>query len=166
MGAVVITLNEEAAIEGCLQSLSLADEIIVVDSGSTDDTRSIAQRMGALVIVQPWLGYSEQRNFGLSAITSDWVLYLDADERLSIEALRQLRNAIDEAPDDVTAFALDSDEYFLGDFLRHGGFGPGQTNWKVRAWRRGSGAFHGDVHERLLLDRGRPAMALWKLPCA
>src|ERR1044071_7949356 len=83
--ATIITFNEEDRIVECLASLSCCDEIIVVDSGSTDRTRDFAKAKGASVIERPWEGYSKQKNFAAGQARNDWILSIDADERLSIE---------------------------------------------------------------------------------
>jgi glycosyltransferase involved in cell wall biosynthesis len=155
LAVLVITLNEADNISDCIDSVHGVDEVIVVDSGSTDGTPAVARRHGATVVEKPWSGFSDQRNYAAGLATSEWLMYLDADERLAPGTLNELRDAIDGRPDGTCAFAVDSLEYFLGSFLRHGGFGKGQTNWKVRVWKRGAGSFEGSVHERLALTEGR-----------
>src|ERR1051326_9063544 len=83
--ATVITFNEEDCIVECLASLSCCDEVIVVDSGSTDRTSDLAKAKGARVIVHSWEGYSKQKNFAADQAQNDWILSIDADERLSME---------------------------------------------------------------------------------
>src|ERR1043165_15092 len=90
--ATIITLNEADNIRAACESVSFADEIIVVDSESTDNTREIAAECGARVIVNPWPGFAEQKQFAAEAATHDWIFSLDADERLSEE----LRKSIDK----------------------------------------------------------------------
>ena len=88
--ALIITLNEEARIAEAIASLSCADEVIVVDSGSSDRTREIAQVRGARVVEHAWEGYSKQKNFAASQAANDWILSVDADERLSIELANEI----------------------------------------------------------------------------
>src|SRR5437016_11838529 len=83
--ATIITYNEEDHIVECIASLSCCDEVIVVDSGSTDKTRELAMAQGARVIEHAWEGYSRQKNFAAVQARNDWILSIDADERLSIE---------------------------------------------------------------------------------
>src|SRR5207249_10512056 len=85
ISATIITLNETDRIAEAIGSLSCCDEVIVVDSGSTDQTREIARARGARVIERPWEGYSKQKNFAAEQAHNDWILSIDADERLSIE---------------------------------------------------------------------------------
>src|SRR5207249_10104784 len=88
--ATIITLNEEDRIAETIGSLSCCDEVLVVDSGSTDRTREIARSRGARVIEHPWQGYSKQKNFAARQARNDWILSIDADERLSIELADEL----------------------------------------------------------------------------
>src|SRR5574343_565875 len=83
LSVAIITLNAASHLEACLQSARFADEIVVVDSGSTDGTQPLAERYGARVIAQPWLGFGPQKQFAVDAARHDWVLCLDADERLT-----------------------------------------------------------------------------------
>ena len=153
ISATVITHDEAKNIGVCLRSLRWVDEIVVVDSGSTDGTVALAEEFGARVFERKWTGYSDQRNFAIDQCTGDWILYLDADERLSegfeTEA-RRIERLGDAAAD---GYWVNSLEFFLGDFLRHGGFGLHQPNRKIRLWRSTPGArFHGNVHERVRVD--------------
>src|ERR1044071_4625390 len=88
--ATIITFNEEDRIVECLASLSCCDEVIVVDCGSSDNTRELAQCRGARVFERPWDGYSKQKNFAAVQATHDWILSIDADERLSIELAAEI----------------------------------------------------------------------------
>ncbi len=85
LSVAIITLNAASQLEACLQSVRFADEIVVVDSGSTDGTPALAERCGARVIQQEWLGFGPQKQFAVAAATHDWVLCLDADERVTRE---------------------------------------------------------------------------------
>src|SRR5487761_2641492 len=98
LSVILITKNEAANIRDCLQSVSWADEIIVVDSGSTDDTTSIAREMGAQVYVHPdWPGFGPQKNRALGYAGKDWVFSIDADERVTPELRAELEHAMREA---------------------------------------------------------------------
>ena len=83
LSVAIITLNAASQVEACLQSARFADEIVVVDSGSTDGTQALAERHGARVIQQDWLGFGAQKQFAVEAARHDWVLCLDADERVT-----------------------------------------------------------------------------------
>lgn len=145
--AVVITLNEEEQIAGCLESLSFANEIVVVDSGSTDGTVSIAQRYTDRVYSRDWVGFSEQRNFGASLASYDWVLSIDADERVSSrlasEICERLRNTTS------AGFRCRVREWMFGGWIDHGGWGAARY---LRLYRRSAGQWNGTVHERVKTD--------------
>jgi glycosyltransferase involved in cell wall biosynthesis len=152
ISAIVICKDEEANISGCLESLAWCDEIVVVDAMSTDQTARIAEGRGARVFRRPWPGYSAQRNFALDQCRGDWCLYLDADERLSAGFADEARAAAAESGGPA-GYWVSTLEYFMGDFLQHGGYGRHQANRKVRFWRnRPEHRFHGAVHERVGID--------------
>ena len=100
VSGVVICLNEADRIGRCLESLSFCDEIVVVDSGSSDATRDVARAYTERVIEQPFLGYVKQKNFALERATHDWVVCLDADEALSPELVASVRARMPDAPSD------------------------------------------------------------------
>ena len=118
LSAVIITLNEEKALPKCLESVSFADDIVVVDSGSTDRTVAIAEEYGARVIHQDWLGYGKQKQFAVEQASHDWVFCLDADEWVSDE----LASSIQDVFPDPEYYAYKSPRCnkFLGRWLRHG----------------------------------------------
>ncbi len=115
---VIITLNAAAQIEACLQSAQFADEIVVVDSGSRDGTVEIAVKYGARVLQQDWLGFGPQKQFAVEQAAHDWVLCLDADERVS----RELREGIEAAlsKPEFPAYRMPRCNRFMGRWLRHG----------------------------------------------
>ncbi|MBM3844886.1 MAG: glycosyltransferase family 2 protein [Verrucomicrobia bacterium] len=148
----IITLNEEANLSRCLSSCrDLADEILVLDSGSTDGTASIAREHGARFEFQPWPGYVAQKNRVLELATNDWVFSLDADEELSPELraeILQLKNA--GPPSDTAGFSLPRCVFYEGRWIRHGDWYPDRL---VRCFYRRKARFDGGkVHERLLVD--------------
>jgi glycosyltransferase involved in cell wall biosynthesis len=116
ISAYLITLNEEAHLEEVLASLAGADEIVVVDSGSTDRTVTIAEKYGARVIHQPWLGFAKQKAFAMSQCTHDWVINLDGDEVLPAGGIQAIKKAIAEHPGH--SFAFHRDDYFMGASMR------------------------------------------------
>jgi glycosyltransferase involved in cell wall biosynthesis len=155
LALVVITRNEEANIGRCLASVSgLAQQVIVVDSGSTDRTREIAVAAGAEVSTEEFLGYGRQKQLAMEKAGCDWLLFLDADEWLDEEA----RNAIGTAlragpPGDVSGFRLRMRTFYLGGWAEHALW---LTEPKLRLVRRGSARWKPDVvHESLELTRGR-----------
>jgi len=138
---VLITLNEEANLPRTLESAKplLRDgqgEIIIVDSGSTDRTLEIAQSHGARIFIEPWQGFAAQKNSAMEKGSGDWVLQLDADEALEPELADEINVAVQQA--DVIGFYVPRKNFFLGRWIRHGGFYPDP---KLRLIRRGAGKF-------------------------
>jgi glycosyltransferase involved in cell wall biosynthesis len=150
ISACIITLNEADRIEACLASLAFCDEIVVVDSGSSDGTRELAAASGARVLQRAFDGYRSQKDFAVRAARHDWVLCLDADERVGAE----LRASIEAARDAGFAAAgyrcARATEYF-GAFLRHGNAYPDRV---LRLFDRRRGGFRGDreIHEHASVD--------------
>jgi glycosyltransferase involved in cell wall biosynthesis len=144
LSVAIITLNEEANLPRTLTSIAWADEIVVVDSGSTDGTRAIAESRNVRFVTEPWRGFATQKNFALSLCTSDWVLSLDADEAVSPELAASIQRAL-AAPPPHTAYSLPRRNFFLGRWIRHGGYYP---DAKLRLFPRGQGAFQETpIHE-------------------
>jgi len=158
ISVVIITHNEEANIGSTLQSISPllythgkrnCEEVIVVDSGSTDRTLEIAQSFGAKTFVEEWKGYAAQKNSAIDKANGAWILSLDADEAVSPELLKEILTALgrqtllrsEQPPDSpafVDAFSMPRQNFFLLRPIRHGGFWPDR---KVRLFRRGKGRF-------------------------
>jgi glycosyltransferase involved in cell wall biosynthesis len=139
LAAIVLTKNEERDLPACLESLNgLANEIYVVDSESTDRTAAIAEKYGASVISHPFTNHAAQLNWALDNIPSEaeWVLRIDADERIGHRQRENLRAALAEAPEDVTGLEIARRIRFLGRELRYGDTYP---IWLLRVWRRGEG---------------------------
>jgi glycosyltransferase involved in cell wall biosynthesis len=151
LSVIVIAKDEEASIARTLRSVAFADEIVVVDSGSTDRTADIAREHGAKVTVTAdWPGFGPQKNRALDLATGSWVLSLDADEWLTEESAAEIRNAIASDNPNVAAYRLPRRSSFCGRFLRHSGWWP---DYVVRLFRRNGGRFSDDVvHERLIVD--------------
>jgi len=115
--ATVITLNEAAHIEACLAALSWADEVLVVDSGSTDGTAELARRAGARVIERDWPGYSAQKDFAAAQASHDWILSVDADERVTPELAAEVRQTLTN-PGDKAGFRVPRITFHLGRWIR------------------------------------------------
>ena len=146
LSVAIITHNEEANLARTLASVHGADEIVVVDSGSTDATVEIARSHGANVFVEEWKGFAAQKNSALSKCTSDWILCLDADEEVS-PGLRLLILRLLAGTPEHTAYLLPRRNLFLGRWIRHGGYYP---DAKLRLFKRGSALFEErPVHETL-----------------
>jgi glycosyltransferase involved in cell wall biosynthesis len=123
----IITFNEEANIRRTLESVKdLADEIIVVDSGSTDKTVAIAQSFGAKVFVEPWKGFAVQKNSALARATSDWILSLDADEEVSRELRAAIKSVLksEKTTPAFDAYAMNRRNMYLGRWIKHSGYYP------------------------------------------
>ena len=144
----MITRNEEANIGPCLDALAFCDERIVVDAGSTDATTAVAKQKGAQVVDHPWEGFGAQKNFALSLATGDWVLSVDADERVSPALAREIAHAIVEGGAD--GYEIPRLSSFVGRQMRHSGWFP---DYVLRLFRRGKARFSDDlVHERVICD--------------
>ncbi len=144
----MITRNEEANIGPCLDALAFCDERIVVDGGSTDGTAVLAKQKGATVVDHAWQGFGAQKNFALSLATGDWVLSVDADERVSAELAREIAHAIAEGRAD--GYEIPRLSSFVGRDMRHSGWYP---DYVLRLFRRGKARFSDDlVHERVICD--------------
>jgi glycosyltransferase involved in cell wall biosynthesis len=149
LSAIVIAKNEAKNIEACLDSLRFCDERIVVDGGSEDLTATLAERKGARVVVnRDWPGFGPQKNLALSLAKYDWVLSLDADERVSEELAALIQSAITEGLSD--AYEMPRLSTFCGKPMRHSGWYP---DYVLRLFRRGKARFSDDlVHEKVIYD--------------
>lgn len=146
LSVTIITRNAASQLEGCLASVAFAEEIIVVDSGSTDRTVEVAARRGARVISKEWLGFGPQKQFAVESAEHDWVLCMDADESLS-EALRESIIAELKAPRGFV-YAMPRRNRFLGRWLRHG---EGYPDWSVRLFHRKHARWSDEtVHEKVV----------------
>jgi glycosyltransferase involved in cell wall biosynthesis len=150
LSAILITRDEAADLPDCLASLAFCDEIVVVDSGSTDATVAIAEGAGARVTVtSDWPGFGPQKQRALDLATGDWVLSIDADERIPADLAAEIRAAIAGGGAEA-GFRLNRRSSFLGRFLLHGGWYPDRI---LRVARREAARFTPDrVHERLVVE--------------
>lgn len=148
--ATVITLNEEHNIAAALESLSWADEIIVVDSQSADRTVEIARGFTDRVFVRPWPGYSAQKNFAAEQAANDWIFSLDADERVSKELANEIEQLKGGAEPEAAGFEMSRLTFYLGRWIKHSGWRP---DLKLRLYDRRRARWRGDyVHETLEAD--------------
>lgn len=149
LSAIIIAKNEAAHIADCLDSLAFCDERVVLDGGSTDDTVALAEKHGARVLSAPdWQGFGPQKNLALSQATGDWVLSLDADERVSPALAAEIGGAITKAGAD--GYEMPRRSSFCGRMMRHSGWYP---DYVLRLFRRGKARFSDDaVHERVLCE--------------
>ena len=147
ISAVIITKNEERNILRCLNSVQdVVDEIIVVDSGSTDSTADICEQFGVKCVQQEWLGYSEQKNFANSLASNDWILSIDADEELSDELKHSVLKYKSKHVSPDLVFSMNRLTSFCGHWIRHCGWYPDR---KIRIWNRKVGKWQGEIHETL-----------------
>lgn len=149
LSVAVITRNEARNIEACLRSVRFADEVVVVDQGSSDGTPQIAARCGARVVeAADWPGFGAQKNRAVEACRGDWILSLDADERVSDELRAEIETAIAAPRFDV--YEIPRRSTYCGRFIGHGGWSP---DYCARLFRRGTARFSdARVHERLLTE--------------
>jgi len=150
LSVIVITKDEAQAIERCLESVAWADEIVVVDSGSSDGTVELARRHRARVeVVADWPGFGPQKNRAAALASGDWLLSLDADEWVTPELRVAIERALG-APGAYAAFRMPRRSSYCGRFMRHSGWWP---DYVTRLFRRGAARFSDDpVHEKLLVD--------------
>ncbi len=144
LSVTVIAWNEEERLRACLDSVAWADEIIVVDAESTDKTAALAREFTDRVWVRPWPGFAAQKNFALDQASGDWVLSLDADERVTPELADRIRSIV-ERGGPADGYSVPRRNIFWGAWVRHGGLYP---DYQLRLFRRGAGRFAEDaVHE-------------------
>ena len=150
LSVVVITRNEAPVIDRCLSSISWADEIIVVDSGSTDATVAICRNHNAkLEITSDWPGFGPQKNRALRLARCDWVLSLDADEWVDEKLRSEIQRALANIDSNV-AFAIPRRSSYCGRWMQHSGWWPDRV---IRLFSRKSGKFSDDlVHEKILIS--------------
>jgi len=148
LSLVVITRDAAAQLPACLASAAFAAEALVVDSGSADDTVALAQAAGARVLHEPWRGFGPQKQLAVAAARHDWVLCLDADERVTPALEASIRALFAPAPPAGPAYALARRNRFLGRWLAHG---EGYPDWSPRLFNRQNARWSDDlVHEKVL----------------
>lgn len=149
LSVVIVTHNADRTLARCLESIRWADEIIVVDDGSTDETVSIARAATQHVLYRPWTGYADQKNFAVEQATRAWVLILDADESVSEELRRDIARVLDTDPP-LAGYDIPRLEHYFGRPIR---YAVGYPHWQRRLFRRGHGRLQARrVHETLDVD--------------
>jgi glycosyltransferase involved in cell wall biosynthesis len=134
----MITYNEERNIEECLETAKWMDEIIVVDSFSSDQTVEICKRYTDRIYQRAWPGFGKQKNFSIQQATMDWIFLLDADERITPELKEEIEGILQLAENDFSAYRLARKNFFYGHWLRWGGQYP---DWQTRLFRKGAGLY-------------------------
>lgn len=155
LSVAIITLNEEANLARTLASVQFADEVVVIDSGSTDRTLEIAREFDAKVVFEPWKGFASQKNSAIEKCTGTWILSLDADEELTLELQQEIRVLLRTRPP-ADAYMIRRRNLFLNRWMRYGGYYPDP---KLRLFRRYSANFapaarftERPVHETIAFD--------------
>lgn len=148
LSVVVITYNEERKLRRCLEPVTWADELIVVDSFSTDRTVEIAREYTDSVYLNPWGGFAAQRTFGMEHATGNWVLFLDADEYVTDELNARIESILAEGTP-YDGFKFHRVEHFLGHPLRYGTLNP---SYQPRMLRRGKGCWVGGAHAHIEVE--------------
>lgn len=149
LSVVVVTLNEEARLRACLESVAWADEIVVVDAESQDKTVQVAREFTERIVVRPWPGFAAQKNFAIEQAGGDWVLSLDADEEVSPELRDEIARVLAGAGG-AAGYSVPRRNIFWGRAMRHGRLYP---DWQLRLFRRGAGRFVARaVHESVHVD--------------
>ena len=137
LSVAIITKNEAENLPDCLKSVSFAGQIVVVDSGSTDETVKIASDFGCDVLVEPWRGFGPQKQFAIDQCRNPWILVLDADERIPGDTAQAIRNIILNPSITAAGFSFPRKNFFQGRWIRHAGWWPDRI---VRLFRKGTAA--------------------------
>ena len=146
----VIAKNEVDRIGHLIKSVDFADEVVVVDSGSSDGTQNLCRRMGARVIFNEWPGHVAQKQFAMESTKNEWILSLDADELVSEGLIQEILKAVKNVDSKVAGFSMPRLSKYLGRWIKHGGWYPDR---KVRLVRRGRGVWKGvNPHDKLSID--------------
>lgn len=149
LSVAIITKNEEERLPDCLASVAFADEVVVVDSGSEDKTPAIAAQFGARFFDEPWQGFGRQKQLAIDRCSHEWVLVLDADERVTPEAYDEIKGVV-SAPGPYVAYSLPRKNYFCGRWLKHAGWWPDRV---VRLFKKKRARMADRlVHEALEVD--------------
>lgn len=149
LSVAIITYNEEEEIKDCLESVKWADEIVVVDSFSTDKTVDICRQYTNKVFQHEWSGYSNQKNYAINVTTNPWILILDADERVSERLTKEIKEILDKDLG-IDGYYIPRKSYFLGRWIRYGGWYP---DYSIRLFRKDKGRFEQrEVHESVRIN--------------
>lgn len=147
LSVILITKNEQENIRECLESVRWADEIIVVDSGSTDKTVEYTRKYTKKIFEREWQGFGATKNFALSKVKGEWVLSIDADERVTPELATEIQKVVQSRTTRFVGYSFPRKAFFLGRWIKHCGWYPGRV---VRLFRRNAGTFtDSQVHESL-----------------
>lgn len=151
--ALAITLNEEENVKRYVQSLSFADEIIFIDSNSTDATAAIAKELGVTVIQRNFDDFSSQRNFAIQQAKNDWIVFFDLDETISPELGKEIVSAT-SSQNDFAAFYAKSDFFFMGKQIKHGGW---RSKKSIKVFNRNFCKYNGNLVDEAIVTKGKTA---------
>ena len=149
ISAVIICKNEEKNIQRCLESIDFVDEIVIVDSGSTDRTVEICKKFTSRVFYHPWAGYVEQKNYALAKATHEWTLCLDADEVVSPKLKESILNVLQNNQGQYSGYRVNRHVFYLGRWINHCWY----PEYKIRVFKRSKGRWVGkNLHEKIELN--------------
>lgn len=145
LSVAIITKNESANLTSCLESVSFASQVVIVDSGSEDDTVCIAEKSGCEIFNEPWKGFGPQKQIAVDKCREPWVLILDADERIPPETAGRIREIVLFGDPNVAGYSFPRKNFFQGRWIRHAGWWP---NTVIRLFRKSKGRMtNAPVHE-------------------
>jgi len=147
LSVVILTKDSQEIIKDCLESVRFADDIVIVDDRSSDNTMDICRGYTDRIFVDSAKGFADKRNFGAEKAAGDWILQIDSDERVTAGLADAITRAINSGKD-YAGYKFRRKNYFLGHFMRHGGW----YHYSANLYRRGRARYEGLVHERLVLD--------------
>jgi len=150
LSVVIITYNEEENIRDCLESVNWSDEIVVVDSFSTDRTVEIAREFTPNIFQNRWTNFSQQKNLALEKASNEWVLNVDADERVTPELKKEILGILNSGSLTINGYYIPRRNHYLGKWIRHCGWYP---DYKLRLFQKGKGRFNErTVHESVIVE--------------
>jgi glycosyltransferase involved in cell wall biosynthesis len=149
VSAYVLTFNNRRTIEGCLKSLDWVEELVVVDSLSTDGTYEICQRYTEKAFQRPWTGHRDQYQYAADLTTHEWALFVDADEEIPPELAQEIRERFRRGVEGVDGFFVYRRTYYLGRWIRYGGWYP---DGEIRLYRRSKGKWEGGLHAKIVVN--------------
>ncbi len=150
ISSVIVCFNEEDNIERCLNSLLWTDEIVIVDSYSTDNTVSICRKYTKKVYQRKWPGINKQKEYAVSLASNEWILILDADEVVSDELKREIIDRLRYDNNKYSGYMVKRHTYYLGRWINHGGWYP---DYKLRLFKKNEGYFVGeDPHDKIMVN--------------
>jgi glycosyltransferase involved in cell wall biosynthesis len=145
----VLTTNNRRTIARCLKSLSWAEELVVVDSFSQDGTYEISKQFTDKIFQRKWTGHRDQYQYAADLTTRDWIMFVDADEEISLELAKEIRTELNRVEKDLNGYFVYRRTYYLGRWIRYGGWYP---DGEIRLYRRDKGRWEGELHARLVVD--------------